>query len=77
MIITGAPVELMDFERVDYWEELKNIMDYCNKKVKSTIFICWAAQAALYYYYDINKYSLNKKLLGFFSQNNQRRFFTY
>lgn len=46
MIITGAPVELMDFERVDYWEELKNIMDYCNKKVKSTIFICWAAQAA-------------------------------
>ncbi|ACQ52420.1 homoserine O-succinyltransferase [Clostridium botulinum] len=67
MIITGAPVELMDFERVDYWEELKNIMDYCNKKVKSTIFICWAAQAALYYYYDINKYSLNKKLFGVFS----------
>ncbi|PIH05628.1 homoserine O-succinyltransferase [Clostridium combesii] len=66
MIITGAPVELMDFERVDYWEELKNIMDYCNKKVKSTIFICWAAQAALYYYYDINKYSLNKKLFGVF-----------
>ncbi len=66
MIITGAPVELMDFERVDYWEELKSIMDYCNKKVKSTIFICWAAQAALYYYYDINKYSLNKKLFGVF-----------
>lgn len=67
MIITGAPVELMNFEKVDYWEELKNIMDYCNKKVKSTIFICWAAQAALYYYYGINKYLLNKKLFGVFS----------
>ncbi|MDS1002509.1 homoserine O-succinyltransferase [Clostridium sporogenes] len=67
MIITGAPVELMDFEKVDYWEELKSIMDYCNKKIKSTIFICWAAQAALYYYYGIDKYQLNKKLFGVFS----------
>ncbi|WP_251859502.1 homoserine O-succinyltransferase [Clostridium sp. Marseille-Q2269] len=66
MIITGAPVELLDFENVDYWQELKTIMDYCNKKVKSTIFICWAAQAALYHYYGINKYLLDKKLFGVF-----------
>ena len=51
MIITGAPVELIDFEEVDYWEELQDIMEFARKNVFSTLFICWASQAALYHYY--------------------------
>lgn len=66
MIITGAPVELMDFEEVDYWNELKNILDYAKEKVKSTFFICWAAQAALYHYYGIPKELYEQKLFGIF-----------
>lgn len=64
MIITGAPVELMKFEEVAYWEELKQIMDFADKSVTSTIYICWGAQAALYHHYGIGKINLGKKLFG-------------
>ena len=64
MIITGAPVENMEFEDVAYWKELEEIFDFAKNNVTSTIFICWGAQAALYYYYGIPKYALPKKLFG-------------
>ena len=66
MIITGAPVELMDFEDVNYWEELCRIMDWSKTHVTSTLHICWAAQAALYHYYGVKKVSLPKKLFGIY-----------
>lgn len=66
MIITGAPVETLDFEDVAYWNELCKIMDYADKKVTSTIFICWGAQASLYYHYGIQKCQLDKKLFGIY-----------
>ncbi|WP_461206740.1 homoserine O-acetyltransferase MetA [Clostridium sp. DL1XJH146] len=66
MIITGAPVEKMDFEDVDYWEELKEIMDYSKKNVTSTLHICWGAQAGLYYHYGVDKHLLPKKMFGVF-----------
>lgn len=66
MIITGAPVETMPFEDVQYWEELKEIMQFAERKVTSTMFICWGAQAGLYYHYGINKQELPKKLFGVF-----------
>ena len=66
MIVTGAPVETMEFDAVIYWEELKKIMDFADKKVTSTIYICWGAQAALYHYYGIEKKPLPKKLFGIF-----------
>ena len=55
MIITGAPVELLEFEQVKYWEELTEIMEWANENVTSTLHICWGAQAALYYHYGISK----------------------
>lgn len=64
MIITGAPVEHLDFEEVLYWEELKEIFDYARTNVFSTMFICWASQAALYYYYGIPKHPAPKKIFG-------------
>lgn len=64
MIITGAPVELMEFEEVTYWEELKMIMEWTKTHVHSTFHICWGAQAALYYHYGIPKYTRDKKLSG-------------
>ena len=67
MIITGAPVEHMDFEEVEYWEELCEIMEWTKTHVHSTFHICWGAQAGLYYHYGINKQQLNKKLFGVFS----------
>lgn len=67
MIITGAPVEQMAFEEVDYWDELKEIMDYAKKNVTSTFYICWGAQAGLYYDYGIPKYALDQKMFGVFS----------
>lgn len=67
MIITGAPLEKIDFEDVLYWDELKEIMDLANKNLKSTLYICWAAQAALYYFYNINKLILDKKIFGVFN----------
>lgn len=67
MIITGAPVEKMDFEEVNYWEELSEIMEWSKKHVTSTIHICWGAQAGLYYHYGIKKELLPKKLSGVYS----------
>ncbi len=66
MIITGAPVEQLPFEEVKYWEEMKVIMDWAEKNVTSTLFICWAAQAGLYHHYGIPKYPLGKKMFGVF-----------
>ena len=67
MIITGAPVENMEFEDVDYWEELKSIMDWSTTHVHSTLHICWGAQAGLYFHYGIPKYPREKKLNGVYS----------
>ncbi len=66
MIITGAPVEQMEFEEVDYWQELTEIMDWSNMHVTSTIYLCWAAQAGFYYHYGIQKRPLEKKMFGLF-----------
>jgi len=66
MIITGAPVEHMEFEEVNYWEELKEIMAWTNTHVHSTLHICWGAQAGLYYHYGIPKYMRDKKLSGIY-----------
>ena len=66
LIITGAPVEQMPFEEVVYWKELTEILDWAKKNVTSSIFICWGAQAALYHYYGIPKYPLDKKMFGVF-----------
>ncbi len=66
MIITGAPVEHIDFEEVDYWDELCTIMEWSKKNVYSTFYICWASQAGLYYHYRINKYQMDKKMFGIF-----------
>jgi homoserine O-succinyltransferase len=65
-IITGAPVEHMDFEQVSYWEEMTEIFDWARHHVTSTLYICWAAQAGLYHYYGIPKYPLEKKMFGIF-----------
>lgn len=73
LIITGAPVELMEFEEVDYWDELVKIMEWADKNVTSTLFICWAAQAALYHYYGINKIPLKEKLFGIYSHSVHHR----
>jgi homoserine O-succinyltransferase len=67
MIITGAPIEHLEFEEVDYWDELKEIMDWVTHHVTSTMFICWGAQAGLYHYYNIPKYPLPKKMFGVFT----------
>ena len=66
MVITGAPVELMPFEQVEYWDELCEIMEWSKTNVHSTLHICWGAQAGLYYHYGIPKYPLPKKLFGVF-----------
>ena len=73
MIITGAPVELMDFEEVDYWDELCEIMDWSKTHVHSVFHICWGAQAALYHHYGIPKYTLEEKLFGVFPHTVDRR----
>lgn len=66
MVITGAPVELMDFEDVDYWQELTEIMEWSKTNVHSTFHICWGAQAGLYYHYGVAKHRLPEKLFGVF-----------
>ena len=66
MVITGAPVELMDFEEVDYWPELCRIMEWSKTNVHSTFHICWGAQAGLYYHYGIQKHKMDSKLFGVF-----------
>lgn len=68
MIITGAPVESLDFEEVTYWDEMKDIFSWARTHVTSTLYICWAAQAGLYYHYGIPKYPLAKKMFGIFPQ---------
>ena len=69
MIVTGAPVETMPFEDVAYWGEIKAIFDWARTHVTSTLYICWAAQAGLYHFYDIPKYPLQKKMFGIFPQH--------
>lgn len=66
LIITGAPVEQLDFEDVNYWEELKQIMDWSTENVTSTLHICWAAQAGLYHHFGVPKYPLDSKMFGVF-----------
>lgn len=66
MIVTGAPVEHMEFEEVDYWDELCSVFEWAKTNVYSTFNICWGAQAALYYYYGLKKYPLNQKKFGIF-----------
>lgn len=66
LIITGAPVENIDFEQVDYWRDISEVMDWSKTNVTSTLHICWGAQAGLYHHYGIKKYPLDKKLFGVF-----------
>jgi len=66
MIITGAPVEQMDFSEVNYWDEITDIFDWARHNVTSTLYICWAAQAGLYHYYGVPKYDLAEKKFGVF-----------
>ena len=73
MIITGAPVEQMEFEQVDYWDELCAIMEWSKTHVTSTFHICWGAQAGLYYHFGIKKIPLEKKLFGVFEHTVERR----
>ena len=74
MIITGAPVEDLDFADVDYWEELCTIMDWSTRHVYSTMHICWGAQAGLYYHYGVPKYQLAEKCFGVFPHTTNRQF---
>jgi len=67
LIITGAPIEHLEFEEVDYWEEMVTIMDWADSHVTSTMFICWASQAGLYHHYGIPKYMVNEKIFGVFN----------
>ena len=69
MIITGAPVEHLPFEEVDYWDDICKIFEWADHNVTSTMFICWAAQAGLHYHYGIPKYPLDKKMFGVFDHN--------
>ncbi len=69
MIITGAPVETMEYEDVKYWDEIVDIFNWARTHVTSTLYICWAAQAGLYHYYGVPKYPLQKKMFGIFSQH--------
>ncbi|MBQ6798373.1 MAG: homoserine O-succinyltransferase [Oscillospiraceae bacterium] len=73
LIITGAPVEKMEFEEVKYWPELCEIMDWSETNVTSTLHLCWGAQAGLYYHYGIPKYNLDKKISGVYLQNTLRQ----
>ena len=66
LIITGAPVETLEFEKVDYWGEISEIMDWARRHVYSTLYICWAAQAGLYYYYGVPKHPVETKISGVF-----------
>ncbi len=68
MIITGAPVEHLDYSEVNYWDEMSDIFSWARTHVTSTLYICWAAQAGLYYYYGVPKYPLPEKMFGIFPQ---------
>ncbi len=69
MIITGAPVETLDYEEVTYWDEIVDIFNWARTHVTSTLYICWAAQAGLYHFYGVPKYPLSKKMFGIFKQH--------
>jgi len=69
MIITGAPVEQMEYEQVKYWDEITEIFQWARNHVTSTLYICWAAQAGLYYYYGVPKHQLDRKMFGIYEQN--------
>ena len=69
MIVTGAPVETMDYEEVTYWDEIVDIFNWARTHVTSTLYICWAAQAGLYHFYGVPKYPLPKKMFGIFEQH--------
>jgi homoserine O-succinyltransferase len=73
MIITGAPVEHLEFEEVDYWDELEEIMDWSVHNVFSTFYMCWGAQAGLYHHYGIPKYPLKEKMFGVFPHSVNRK----
>ncbi len=73
LIITGAPVETLAFESVDYWDELKEIMDWSKNHVTSTLHICWGAQAGLYYHYGVEKYETPEKISGIFEHTVENR----
>lgn len=73
LIITGAPVEQLEYEEVQYWEELTNIMDWSKTNVTSTLHICWGAQAGLYYHYGIHKYLLPEKVFGIYKHRVHHR----
>lgn len=73
LIITGAPVEQMEFEEVDYWQELCDIMEWSKQNVTSTLHICWGAQAGLYYHFGLQKIQLDKKLFGIFEHRVMNR----
>ena len=74
LIITGAPVEQLPFEEVDYWPELVELMDWAKSHVYSTLYICWGAQAGLYHYYGVPKYQLSEKMFGVFEHTVSIRF---
>lgn len=73
MIITGAPVEQLEYEQVDYWQELCDIMEWSKTNVFSTLHICWGAQAGLYYHFGVPKYQLDKKMFGIFPHKVERK----
>lgn len=73
LIITGAPVELMEYEEVDYWDEICEIMEWTKTHVTSTLHLCWGAQAALYYHYGIPKHILDEKVFGVYGHKVQNR----
>lgn len=74
LIITGAPVEQLPFEKVDYWHELTELFEFSKNNVYSTVYICWGAQAGLYYHFGIKKHELSEKLVGVFEHNVVRPF---
>ena len=71
MIVSGAPVEQLEYEQVSYWDEISAIFEWAKTNVTSTVYICWAAQAGLYYHYNIPKYTLERKLFGIFKHRPQ------
>lgn len=73
MVITGAPVEQMEYEEVNYWDELTRIMEWSKRNVTSTLHICWGAQAGLYYHYGIQKFLMNEKLSGVYEHKVMNR----
>ena len=73
LIITGAPVELMEYEEVDYWEEISEIMEWSKTHATSTLHLCWGAQAGLYYHYGIDKFLLDEKMFGVFEHRVMNR----